>query len=100
MLANTLTDLQPIIDSNDRVVVSFGAPSWCVPCQRLAPHFEKAAEQLDFPLVEVDIDKADEALREKYTIMSVPTVLLFKKGIASEVRGRTVVQIVNEVKNA
>lgn len=93
--------LEAVIALNDKAVVAFGAPAWCIPCRRLTPHFEAASQQLtEVPFVEVDIDLADQGIKDKFTIMSVPTVLLFKNGAATEIRGRTALQIVSEVKNA
>jgi thiol-disulfide isomerase/thioredoxin len=79
-------------------VVDFSAPGWCVPCRRLAPHFRKAAETSSAVFVEIDIDNADEAIRQKYDIQSVPTVILFEDGEQVKlITGRTVMQILQEI---
>lgn len=91
-------ELHEAIANNDVVVVDFSAPAWCVPCRRLAPHFKATAEKFpDVKFVEVDIDKA-EAIRNQYDVMSVPFLVAFKGGnLVGEVKGRTALQLSNEV---
>ena len=61
------------------VVVDFFA-TWCGPCKRLAPVIEEAAEDFaDVPFYKVDIDEAPE-LAQQYRVMSVPTLVFFRKG--------------------
>jgi hypothetical protein len=45
----------------------------------------------------VDIDELPDVSNE-YGIMSVPTVLRFRGGAREDVKGRTVIQLVNELK--
>jgi thioredoxin 1 len=94
----TLSDLESILDNNPRVVVSFGAPSWCVPCRRLAPHFSAVAQKSSATFVEVDVDESED-IRNKYQIQSVPTVLLFEKNSVKPVLGRTTVQLLREIES-
>ena len=95
---NDFRDLESVLYGNHRVVVDFSAPGWCIPCRRLAPHFHKAAENSSAVFVEIDIDNADERIREHYDIQSVPTVILFEDGEQSKViTGRTVVQILQQI---
>ena len=98
----THNDLVTTIEAGGKVVVVFTAPAWCVPCQRLAPHLAKTAENLQgVVFVEVDIDKADPEIAGIFEIMSVPTVLLYKDGIfQSEVEGRTVNALTLEISGA
>ncbi|XAO35363.1 thioredoxin [Streptomyces phage Francob] len=94
----TLTELHEIVNSNDKVVLDLAAPSWCVPCQRLAPHFAKAAEKSDAAFVEVDIEDADEAILNTYPTQSVPTVLLLQTGEPTvTLKGRTSVALLKEI---
>jgi thiol-disulfide isomerase/thioredoxin len=77
--------------------VVFGAPDWCVPCQRLHPHVVKLAKQLDIPVVDVDVDKA-EAIKNTYDIMSVPRVYEFVEGKpVRELKGRTILALQKEL---
>lgn len=94
----TLTELHEIMNDNDKVVLDLAAPSWCVPCQRLAPHFAKAAEKSDAAFVEVDIEDADEDILNTYPTQSVPTVLLLQKGEpTATLKGRTSVALLKEI---
>ncbi|AXH68877.1 thioredoxin [Streptomyces phage SparkleGoddess] len=94
----TLTELHEIMNNHDKVVLDLAAPSWCVPCQRLAPHFKKAAEKSDAAFVEVDIEDAEEDILNTYPTQSVPTVLLLQKGEPTvTLKGRTSVALLKEI---
>jgi len=95
----TLEALHEILNKYSRVVVDFHAPSWCQPCKRLAPHIEVAAEKNDaVRFIKVDIDQADQSIRDTFPIMSVPTVLYFEDGQQTkEIKGRTAIQILREL---
>jgi thioredoxin 1 len=97
--ATTLVQLHEILNNHDRVVIDFHAPSWCIPCRRLAPHIDAAAAKNDaVRFVKVDVDKADEDIRNTFPIMTVPTVLLFENGEQTrEIQGRTAIQILQEL---
>ena len=61
------------------VVVDFFA-TWCGPCKMLAPVFEVLSEELtDVNFVKVDIDQSMD-LAQKFRIVSVPTMKIFKNG--------------------
>ena len=78
----TATEFDKIIENNDRVLVDFWA-NWCGPCRMLAPVLEKVAEEEDILIAKVNVDEEGE-LAAKYSIMSIPTMIFFKKGEASE----------------
>lgn len=64
---------------NGFTVVDFFA-TWCGPCKMFTPILEAAADHLpDVHFYKVDID-ADMSLAERYRIMTVPTLLIFKGG--------------------
>ena len=60
-------------------IVDFWAP-WCGPCLNLAPVVEQISTDTKVPLYKVNIEENQE-LAEKYGVMGLPTVLIFKKGI-------------------
>lgn len=95
----TLDALHEIFNEHDKVLIDFHAPSWCVPCRRLAPHIDNVARKRDdIRVVKVDIDLADEGIRNTFEIMSVPTVLLFEGGQQTrEIKGRTGPVILKEL---
>jgi len=70
------------------IVVDFWA-TWCMPCNMLSPVLEKFAKEYNgkFILAKVNVDEA-KAASQKYDIMSIPCVKLFKNGeIADEFIG-------------
>ena len=56
--------------NEDAVLVDFFA-TWCGPCKMLTPVLES--------IVKVDVDESPD-LAQRFGIMSVPTMILFKKG--------------------
>lgn len=62
------------------LLVDFFA-TWCGPCKMLAPVLEDLAKDYEgkATIVKVDVDQ-DEELARQFSIMSVPTLMLFKDG--------------------
>jgi len=65
---------------NKPIVVDFWA-TWCMPCNMLSPTLEKFAKDYKgkFILAKVNVDEA-RTTAQKYGIMSIPCVKLFKDG--------------------
>jgi thioredoxin 1 len=68
-----------VIAADVPVLVEFGA-AWCPPCRMIAPILDEiAAERSDLRVVSVDVD-ASPITQTRYSVMSIPTLLLFVNG--------------------
>lgn len=68
-----------VLKADKPVLVDFFA-TWCGPCKMMAPVLDELSQTYDtFNIVKVDIDESME-LAEQYSIMSVPTFMVFKNG--------------------
>lgn len=72
-------ELDKNIKTNKKVVIDCYAP-WCGPCRMLAPIIDELADKLkDVKFYKINIDEAFD-LAKKYSIMSIPTILVFEEG--------------------
>ena len=88
---------QEVANSSQPILVDFWAP-WCGPCRAVAPILEQLATKYEGKLKigKVNVDE-ESALASKFRVMSIPTLILFKKG---EVVGQMVgLRSVQELEN-
>lgn len=76
---STKTFEQEVEKSDKPVLVDFWAV-WCMPCKMMAPIIDEFAKSTDkIKVCKVNIDENPE-LANKFNIMSIPTIGLFKDG--------------------
>jgi len=69
-----------VLKATEPVVVDFWA-EWCGPCKMIAPALEEIAGSLNgkVKIVKLNVDESP-ATAQKYGIMSIPTLMMFKNG--------------------
>ena len=68
-----------VMNSDRKVLLDFWA-SWCGPCRMVLPLVEEIAqEREDIKVGKVNVDEQPE-LAQMFSIMSIPTVMVFKGG--------------------
>ena len=69
-----------IHNENKLILVDFWA-EWCAPCKMLAPILEEISKDLEEKILicKVNLDE-NQDLASKFSIKSIPTLLLFENG--------------------
>ena len=68
-----------VLKTDKTVLIDFWA-SWCMPCRMLSPVVDEIAEENPgIKVGKVNVDEQPE-LAEKFGVMSIPTLVVFKNG--------------------
>ena len=71
---------QEVLKAEKTVLIDFWA-EWCGPCRMLSPVVDQVAEEMGDQIIvgKVNVDE-QPVLAQKFNIMSIPTLLVFKNG--------------------
>lgn len=69
-----------LINGDQPILVDFHA-LWCGPCKMQTPIMKEVAKKRKGKarIIKIDIDK-NQAIAQRFKVMGVPTLMLFKKG--------------------
>lgn len=68
-----------VLNSKEPVLLDFWA-AWCGPCRMVSPTIEEIAKETEgIKVGKINVDEESE-LAAKYSIMSIPTIMVLKDG--------------------
>lgn len=72
-----------IMNADEELVLVDFFATWCGPCKMLSPIISEIANEYSniVKVCKVNVDE-NQDLAQKYNIMSIPTLIFFKKGMA------------------
>mgnify|MGYP004670386655 FL=1 len=75
---------ETILKSKTPVLVDFYA-DWCTPCKMMSPIIEEVSNEFKDKIIvlKINIDECPD-IAQKYSVMSIPTIILFKNGEATK----------------
>ena len=83
MVKNINKDEFENIIKDENVVIDCYA-DWCGPCKMLSPIIDELSEELtNINFYKLNVDEEEE-LAYEYRIMSIPTILIFEKGVLKQ----------------
>ena len=78
-VVSSLSEFRQILHTHECVAVDFTA-SWCGPCKRIGPVFERLAGAMEgIHCVKVDVDENEETAA-LFGVRAMPTFMFFYKG--------------------
>ena len=81
MVAEGAIDIKSVktfVGEHDVSVVDCWAP-WCAPCKSMFPVMDELAREMNVAIGKINVDE-DQTIASSYLVMSIPTLLIFKKG--------------------
>lgn len=71
---------EKVLQASTPVLVDFFA-TWCGPCKMMAPILDEVSQEVgaNAAVYKVDVDQ-EVALAQRFNVMSVPTLIVFKDG--------------------